>query len=148
MSRGPARPIHFLDAAPRPGLAHHNFEVSRPGPAHQFFKIIGLARPGTSHFQNTRPCPARPITIFTSARPGPAHRPMRSPDRNSKPLFCSFRQRFHMGRPVSRRVKARGPPHGQHGRRSGSTVIVVVVVVVVVVVLIVEVVVVVVVLVR
>ena len=53
-TRGPARPIKFLDAGPRPGPAHRIFKVSRPGP--------------------TRPGPARSI-IFSkcSTRPGPAH---------------------------------------------------------------------------
>ena len=47
MGRGPARPIKFLDAGPRPVTAHHILEVLRPGQA-------------------------RPIAIFMSDRPGPA----------------------------------------------------------------------------
>ena len=42
--------------------------------------------------------------------------------RNSKLLFfCSFWYRLYTGRPVSRRVKGRGPPHGQGGRFRSST---------------------------
>ena len=46
---------------------------------------------------------------------------------NYKTLFCYFWYRLCTGRLVSRRVKARGPPHGQVGRRSSTTTVQVVV---------------------
>ena len=55
--RGRAQPINI-------------FNFSRPGPANQFFKILGPARPII--LSKARPGPARPVTSFRSARFGPA----------------------------------------------------------------------------
>ena len=72
MGRGPAHRISGCRAAARPVPSHLRSFTARPGPVHHFFKVLGAARPGLSHFQNTRPGLIRPITIFRSARPGPA----------------------------------------------------------------------------
>ena len=71
VGRGPARPIKISEDGPRPGPAHHIFNLSRPGPARpiNFSKVS--ARPGPGHH------------IFKSldtVRPGPDKRPMTSPD--------------------------------------------------------------------
>ena len=71
MGRGPARPIKISEDGPRPGPAHHIFNLSRPGPARpiNFSKVS--ARPGPGHH------------IFKSldtVRPGPDKRPMTSPE--------------------------------------------------------------------
>ena len=61
---GPARQIDGCWAAVRPGPSHFRSFTAKPGPAHQFFKILG---------------PARPTAIFRSDRPGaagPDHRPI------------------------------------------------------------------------
>ena len=106
MGRGPTQPIRFLNfhgpARPGPsifylvgcgparlflilvgrGQAHQFFQRLGRGPAQPitFLTFHGLARPGSSYFQNYWPSPARLLTNFKSARPGPDHRPMTSHD--------------------------------------------------------------------
>ena len=80
--QGGAAHIEPTSHGPRPGLAHHIFEVSRPWPARPINFSKFSDRPGPAHHIFEILVPAHRNFQIGPARPGPDQQPMTSPVKN------------------------------------------------------------------